>query len=192
MAPRFCPHCGHPARRESKFCGECGSRITARPHGYRARFGRESPRDALGRSLGNYRPFESNTASAYLAGRAHHLGRTLVLLSVGALTIGAACLLVPFPHQFAHPVADVAEPGFDHDVSKVSFPVGAQVSGTYASNVSISVFVIYDGIGNEVYTGSGTSGSFGFTSINPPYYMESACACQSSASVSGNYVSPLL
>ena len=120
----------------------------------------------------------------------------MVIPLVVVVTALLVLFVVPIPHSFAMTVRPICGMCAQPAPPVINPPKGSLVSGTYASTGCPSIapegspcLIIVDVLRDTVYTGLESSGSFSFTSQDPPYGF---MADNGTVNVSGAISYPLL
>jgi hypothetical protein len=179
VTARFCPGCGQPLAAADAFCPRCGSPVAAGP---------PAPPGA-GVTPGGHpaaRPLPGPAARA----RPRRTMVVIVVAIVVALVLILALFLVPIRRSFGF---TESSSGAFSGVQSEDFPSGSQVSGHWTTSNGVSVTLDIDfGFFDQVYSESGTAGSFSFTTGSGTCLFLVSSSAGTNTTVTGTVNGPLL
>jgi zinc ribbon protein len=176
---QYCTRCGQALSGGAQFCGRCGAAVRS-PVQPPVQSGGASPPFAPV-MVGPGRPTP-------LVG---HAVRTIVVIVAVVAAVIIALAVVPIPHSFS---ATLNSSGLSDGIQTFTFPIGAQVSGSWSTtdggSVTLSIFAP-DSLA-DVYDSDASSGSFSFTATNDSYEFDAFSLFSETTNVGGSYSSPLI
>lgn len=120
--------------------------------------------------------------------RPSHAGRNLAAVAIVVLLFLAFGEIVPIPHPFS---GDVQAVGTPVSGLVVNASTGSTVHGTWSSSGGPIVMIVLDNSGAQIFSSSGVTGDFIFTSTSPPILIAATSLIPTNVHIDGSYDAPL-